>query len=141
MTSEQRWSPFVTRHDSNKFPDFEQTNTSRDHLAAYQEERPAGGTSSRTPSPHTFPAIDRTPSGDRWNPRQDGRLTWSQGLNKGYSRGHGRQKSLSDAIRTIRTRKGSVSANAQEIAEALKAPLSVKLIVSPSILKVPLTCH
>ena len=42
---------------------------------------------------------------------------------------HDRQKSLSDAIRTIRTRKGSVSANAQEIAEALKAPVSVKLVV------------
>lgn len=43
---------------------------------------------------------------------------------------HGRQKSLSDAIRTIKTRKGSVSANAHEIADALKAPVSVKLIVS-----------
>ena len=42
---------------------------------------------------------------------------------------HTRQKSLSDAIRTIRTRKGSVSANAHEIADALKAPVSVRLIV------------
>ena len=42
---------------------------------------------------------------------------------------HVPQKSLSDAIRTIRTRKGSVSANAQELAEALKAPVSFKLIV------------
>jgi solute carrier family 35 protein E1 len=45
------------------------------------------------------------------------------------ARGHSRQKSLTDAFRTIRTRKGSVSANAQEIAEALKAPVSPKLIV------------
>ena len=44
-------------------------------------------------------------------------------------RPHGRQKSLSDAFRTIRTRRASVSANAQEIAEALKAPVSPKLIV------------
>ena len=41
-----------------------------------------------------------------------------------------RQKSLSEAFRTIRTRKASVSENAAEIAEALKAPLSVKLVVS-----------
>lgn len=42
---------------------------------------------------------------------------------------HGRQKSISEAIKTIRTRKGSVSANAAEIADALKAPVSVRLIV------------
>lgn len=42
---------------------------------------------------------------------------------------HVPQKSLSDAIRTIRTRKGSVSANAQELAEALKAPVSFQLVV------------
>ncbi|EFY85901.1 hypothetical protein J3459_015123 [Metarhizium acridum] len=44
-------------------------------------------------------------------------------------RGHGRQKSLSDAIRTIRTRKGSVSQNAHEIADALRAPVSPKLVI------------
>lgn len=43
-------------------------------------------------------------------------------------RTHGRQKSLSDAFKTIRTRKGSMSQNAQEIAEALKAPVSWTLI-------------
>ncbi|KAI5457262.1 triose-phosphate transporter family-domain-containing protein [Mariannaea sp. PMI_226] len=45
------------------------------------------------------------------------------------SRGHGRQKSLSEALHNIRTRNGSVSHNAQEIADALKAPISPKLIV------------
>lgn len=40
------------------------------------------------------------------------------------------RKSLSDAFRTVRTRKGSVSQNAQEIASALKAPVSLKLVVS-----------
>lgn len=44
-------------------------------------------------------------------------------------RGHGRQKSLSDAFRTIRTRNGSFSQNAHEIADALKAPVSPKLVV------------
>ncbi|GAO14895.1 uncharacterized protein UV8b_05062 [Ustilaginoidea virens] len=51
---------------------------------------------------------------------------WSSG---GSGRGHSRQKSLSDAIRTIRTRKGSVSQNAHEIADALRAPVSPKLVV------------
>lgn len=50
---------------------------------------------------------------------------WSEGSR----RGHGRQKSLSDAFRTIRTRKGSVSQNAHEIADALRAPVSPKLVV------------
>lgn len=48
---------------------------------------------------------------------------------EGSKRGHGRQKSLSDAFRTIRTRKGSVSQNAHEIADALRAPVSPKLVV------------
>jgi solute carrier family 35 protein E1 len=42
---------------------------------------------------------------------------------------HGRQKSLSEAIQTVRTRKASISENAHEIAESLKAPVSWKLII------------
>lgn len=64
---------------------------------------------------------------DRWQPRT-GYTNWANSSATGGKR-HGRQKSLSDAINTIRTRKGSVSANAQEIAEALKAPVSYKLVV------------
>ncbi|RDA86339.1 hypothetical protein CP532_4325 [Ophiocordyceps camponoti-leonardi (nom. inval.)] len=40
-----------------------------------------------------------------------------------------RQKSLSDAFRTIRSRNGSVSQNAHEIADALRAPVSPKLVI------------
>lgn len=36
---------------------------------------------------------------------------------------------MSDAFRTIRTRKASVSANVHEIGDALKAPVSPKLVV------------
>ncbi|KAF5027041.1 hypothetical protein F66182_849 [Fusarium sp. NRRL 66182] len=63
-------------------------------------------------------------SSDRWLPssRQDN--SWSSG-----PRGHNRQKSLTDAIRTIRGRNGSVSQNAHEIADALRAPVSPKLII------------
>jgi hypothetical protein len=47
----------------------------------------------------------------------------------GVALGHERQKSLGDAIRTIKNRHGSVSQNAHEIADALKAPVSARLIV------------
>jgi solute carrier family 35, member E1 len=70
-------------------------------------------------------------SADRWQPglsRIDSgevrKPPWSTG-----GRGHGRQKSLSNAFRTIRTRNGSVSQNVHEISDALKAPVSPKLIV------------
>jgi solute carrier family 35 protein E1 len=42
---------------------------------------------------------------------------------------HRPRKSISETISTIRTRKASMSANAQEIAEVLRAPVSYKLIV------------
>ncbi|KAG6017046.1 hypothetical protein E4U43_002450 [Claviceps pusilla] len=67
---------------------------------------------------------------------QNGNVAYSQhqGLSpwsasNGSARGHGRQKSLTDAFRTIRTRKGSVSQNAHEIADALRAPVSPKLVI------------
>lgn len=43
--------------------------------------------------------------------------------------GHRSRRSVSDALNRIRARQGSVSENAQELAEALKAPVSYKLIV------------
>lgn len=55
--------------------------------------------------------------------QDDSRITTKSGL-------HDRQKSLSEAFRTIRTRRASVTENASELAEALKAPLSVRLVVS-----------
>lgn len=44
--------------------------------------------------------------------------------------GHRPRRSVSDALAKFRNRQGSVSENAQELAEALKAPVSYKLIVS-----------
>jgi solute carrier family 35 protein E1 len=44
------------------------------------------------------------------------------------------RKSISETISAIRTRNGSVSANAQDLAQALKAPVSYKLIVRLNIL-------
>ncbi|KAI9745359.1 MAG: suppressor of loss of ypt1 [Candelina submexicana] len=66
---------------------------------------------------------------ERWQPRKENVVYWGNGSMKGAGSRHGRQKSLSDAFKTIRTRRGSVSANAHEIADALKAPISLKLTI------------
>lgn len=83
----------------------------------------------RTTTPNTVNGMSstRTPSSDRWQPRRESGLGASPW--KAAGRSHGRQKSLTDALRTIRTRSGSVSENAREVADALKAPVSPKLIV------------
>lgn len=41
---------------------------------------------------------------------------------------HGRQKSLSEAIKTVRTRKASIGESAHEIADSLKAPVSFRVV-------------
>ncbi|KZF20653.1 putative ER to Golgi transport protein [Xylona heveae TC161] len=64
---------------------------------------------------------------DLWQTRKDNFMRWNEEGHRAVG-GHGRQKSLSDALKTIRTRRGSVSANAHEIADALKAPVSPRLI-------------
>jgi solute carrier family 35 protein E1 len=115
-----------------KFPAFQ-----ADLLPTHEEEPPFGFSSSRTASPNRpaqapQPHNGRAPADTRWQPRKDGgRTQFHIGDRSAYSAytRHGRQKSLSEALRTIRTRKGSVSQNAHEIADALKAPLSWKLIV------------
>lgn len=98
-----------------------------------------GANGNRAASPYMSPSgysnggaslSDRTGFGAK---RENGHpsglgISWSNNQN-GAARGHGRQKSLSDAFRTIRTRNGSFSQNAHEIADALKAPVSPKLIV------------
>ncbi|PYI13673.1 TPT-domain-containing protein [Aspergillus japonicus CBS 114.51] len=64
----------------------------------------------------------------RLEPRKTGQFPYDE---KAVFAGNTRQrsrKSISETISTIRTRNGSVSANAQELAEALKAPVSYRLI-------------
>ncbi|MCJ1259600.1 suppressor of loss of ypt1 [Lignoscripta atroalba] len=129
MTStERRWSLSPSRSETFKFPDFDPPPSARDRLSVHEEETP-GSFSSRTPSPNAFPKLSGALHSERRQPRRESHVTWSNGHINGAGPRHGRQKSLSDAIRTIRTRKGSVSANAQELAEALKAPVSVRLII------------
>ncbi|KAG5926176.1 hypothetical protein E4U53_003138 [Claviceps sorghi] len=78
--------------------------------------------SDRRPPPFT-----KSHNGNVATSQHQGLSPWS--ASNGSARGHGRQKSLSDAFRTIRTRKGSVSQNAHEIADALRAPVSPKLVI------------
>ncbi|KAF2271701.1 TPT-domain-containing protein [Westerdykella ornata] len=109
-------------HATFKFPAFQPD------LLPTHEEEPLGISSSRTASPSRAP-----PNGsalpDRWQPRKEPRYGYMNGSAHSTAGRHGRQKSLGEAIRTIRTRKASVSQNAHEIADALKAPLSPTLIV------------
>ncbi|KAF5001453.1 hypothetical protein FGRMN_1049 [Fusarium graminum] len=95
---------------TEKFPDFVDT--------------PLGESPAESPlnPPSWANAAPLRPS-DRWHPVSRQENGWSTA-----SRGHGRQKSLTDAIRTIRGRNGSVGQNAHEIADALRAPVSPKLI-------------
>ena len=141
-TGRRRSSSTNNHIESFKFPDFEQPTLPKDLLETYHEQDYGGGISVRTSSPNTFKnANGGTPNG-RWQPRRDSHVAWvnghvnGTGIGAATGRSHGRQKSLSDAIRTIRTRRGSVSANAHEIADALKAPVSVKLIVRTSLYQV-----
>jgi solute carrier family 35, member E1 len=109
-----------------KFPDHVDTLSANDH-----QNRPT------SPAVQSY-ANGRDSSRDRWLPRRDSRSVRFPASGPPIpaiapnGRGHSRQKSLSDAFRTIRSRKGSVSQNAHEIADALKAPVSPMLVVRPN---------
>ncbi|KAL7954668.1 triose-phosphate transporter family domain-containing protein [Trichoderma compactum] len=87
-----------------------------------------------------FPSLSASPSPLGSNGLND--LGSANGNGNGHSNGypaanawsssgrsHSRQKSLGDAFRTIRARNGSMSQNAHEIADALRAPVSPKLVI------------
>ena len=108
-----------------KFPDFGQDQDGMEYEDTFEDI-------SRGPSPK--PLLNGLPPGlhssERWPARRESKpsswKSWANGV--GRTR-HGRQKSLSEAIRTVRTRNASISENAQEIADSLKAPISYKLVV------------
>ncbi|KAL8908488.1 MAG: hypothetical protein Q9207_000794 [Kuettlingeria erythrocarpa] len=127
--------------ETTRFPDLEPTDSS-DYLPTRQVDGDGRQITGRTPSPRTYPRPSgATTRNDKWQARKDHHVVWGNGHitasppkhgyghEHGHGHGHGRQKSISEAIHTIRTRKGSVSANAAELADALKAPVSVRLIV------------
>lgn len=70
----------------------------------------------------------RNDTDDLWQPRKAGQFPWEHVNGLAISK-HRSRKSISEAITTIRTRNASMSANAHELAEALRAPVSYRLIV------------
>ncbi|KAF2840270.1 TPT-domain-containing protein [Patellaria atrata CBS 101060] len=105
-----------------KFPPF-----SHDALPTHYEN-PTGYPSSRDTSPNPGTQLNGGVANERWTPRRNSNVRWGNGAAVHGGGRHGRQKSLSEAIRTIKGRRASVSANAHEIADALKPPISPKLI-------------
>ncbi len=128
-SAERRWSTSSTGQE--KFPDLDHSQ-SGDYLTAIDASDEGATTSSRTPSPAKSNGILHS---ERWQARKDHHLVWGNGhTNITPPRPQGRQRSLSDAFKTIRSRKASVSENAREVAEALKAPVSMKIVVCTSLI-------
>ncbi|KAK5107657.1 hypothetical protein LTR62_000938 [Meristemomyces frigidus] len=127
---ERRRSSSANPNRSFKFPDL-----AADHLLdEYVEE--AIEPPSRDQSPKPLNGIPHhLHSAERWPARKAGRGVpqWSAWGNADGSAGgvaqHGRQKSLTEAIRTVRTRKASIVQDAAEIADSLKAPVSLRLVM------------
>lgn len=83
-------------------------------------------------------------NGDRWMPAASRNARWSPLASSAPvppRAAHGPQKSISEAFRTIRGRRASVSQNAHEIADALRAPVSAKLVVRPITRHPPANSH
>ncbi|KAJ5745556.1 hypothetical protein N7520_010738 [Penicillium odoratum] len=104
-------SPQPTSSPVDEFPPYEETIDS------------AMGTARSNPTPSV-----RYASNDLWEPRKS--TFYSRDHPSGSIRNpkHRPRKSISEAITTIRARNGSMSANAHELAEALRAPVSYRLI-------------
>ncbi|KAJ5833169.1 hypothetical protein N7474_001480 [Penicillium riverlandense] len=101
-----------------KTPTSQSTSSPVDKFPPYDESLDA--------VPGSSPSVKY--SQDRWEPRRTG--SYARVPINGTVRNpkHRSRKSISEAITTIRTRNGSVSQNAQELASALRAPLSYRLI-------------
>ena len=80
-------------------------------------------------SPEEFPPFRRSGSNDRWTPRKSSQDRRGSRPYSSPYRHHASKRSVSEALDNFRARRGSVSANAQELADALSAPVSYKLIV------------
>lgn len=105
------------------------TSSPIDKFPPYEDSLDAAvGSAAPTTRPHRSPSV-KYALGDQWEPRKN--ASWSRDHPLGVIRSskHRPRKSISEAISIIRTRNGSVSANAHELAEALKAPVSYRLVV------------
>ncbi len=128
MPSFQRSSSASSQPTTYKFP-----RLSGGDFPRYEEEAVAEAESS--PITGSFPkelsngfTANGSHNQERWQPRRISRDSRPNVALLNSVR-RGRQKSLSEALKTIKDRRGSVSENAHEIAAALKAPVSPQLVV------------
>lgn len=122
-------SPATANGGVSKFPAFAPDSLSHYGNSDDSQYRRSTSSPERNPSLNLRASFDLPQQPAQWQARRNSRV---QGSHSGFprGRGHGRQRSLSEAIQVIRERRGSVSQNAQEIADALKAPVSPRLVVS-----------
>lgn len=101
-----------------------------DQFPPYEETLDSAVGSGR-PTTNTNASVKYAPS-ETWEPRKSSFYSRDHANGSLRNPKHRPRKSISEAISTIRTRNGSVSANAQELAEALRAPVSYRLVVCPT---------
>ena len=100
-----------SEHEGNeRFPSFEEYSRRYDGSAVIESPL-------ETTGPSVVPDY-------KWPARRG-----SQSFRNSRIQGHKSRRSVSDALSKLRNRQGSVSENAHDLAEALKAPVSYKLIV------------
>lgn len=104
----------MEQHMGEKFPSFEDT---RSDLAVHPVDSPED---SRSP---VNPLLV-----SNWPVRNASRAGWENHNGTRYK--HQPKRSVSEALGNFRQRRGSIAANTHVLAEALKAPISYKLIVS-----------
>ncbi|KAK4155236.1 triose-phosphate transporter family-domain-containing protein [Chaetomidium leptoderma] len=103
--------------ETEKFPDF------HDAGHAFLSAQPA---TQRWPQNGAAYGNGSATQSDRWHARRDSRVRWAPREPISGSSGHGKTNSISNAVHRMRS--ASMSQNAHEIAEALRAPVSWKLI-------------
>lgn len=96
-------------HTTEKFPDLD-TGSLGQSASPWRQDGYANGSAAPV---------------DRWQARRNSRVTWAPNESQNY--GQNRLRRASNAIGHMRS--GSMSQNAQEIADALRAPVSYRLIV------------
>lgn len=101
------------------------TSSPLDQFPPYEETLDAAIGPGR---PNRSPSV-KYMSNEKWEPRKSAYYPRDATNGPLRTSKHRPRKSISEAITTIRTRNGSVSANAQELAEALRAPVSYRLTV------------
>jgi solute carrier family 35 protein E1 len=115
--------------ETEKFPDFDAGYAvAANGQFAGQRWQPNGHVNGNT-----------TPSADRWHARRDSRVRWAprEPVSGPPGAAYGRRTSLSNAMHRMRS--VNMSQNAQEIADALRAPVSWKLIVCPRLAAVDMS--